>query len=53
MERETIRVADGPLASFNGVVKEVDIERQMIEAAVSICGRAPPGNLEFRQVEQV
>ena len=49
---EVVRVIDGPFNDFNGVVENVNYDKNKLRVAVQILGRATPVELDFGQVEK-
>jgi len=49
---DTVKITDGPFATFTGVIKEVMIEKEMLKVEVEIFGRPTPVELSFLQAEK-
>ena len=50
---DQVRINEGPFTSFNGVVDDVNLDKNTLKVMVTIFGRATPVELDFLQVEKV
>ena len=51
--KDSVRVVNGPLENFVGVVEEINKEKHKVKVLVSMFGRETPVELEFSQVQKI
>ena len=50
---DSVKVINGPLIDFIGVVQEINKEKHKVKVLISMFGRETPVDLEFSQVQKV
>lgn len=50
---ETIKVKSGPFANFEGVVKEILLEKGKLRVNISMFGRETPVELDYEQIDKI
>ena len=50
---DNVRIVDGPLEGFIGIVEELDVEKNSVRVRISMFGRETPVELELDQAEPV
>jgi transcriptional antiterminator NusG len=49
---ESVKVNDGPFTGFDGIIEEVNADKQKLKVSVKIFGRVTPLELSFAQVSK-
>ena len=49
---ESVKVNDGPFTGFDGIIEEVNVDKQKLKVSVKIFGRVTPLELSFTQVSK-
>ena len=50
---DNVKVVNGPLETFLGIVDEIFIDKQKVRVIVQMFGRQTPVELEFNQIEKI
>ena len=50
---DSVRIIDGPLEDFVGVVEEIDADKDYVRVTVSMFGRETPVELEYKQIQKL
>jgi len=50
---DTVKILDGPLSSFTGVVESMEVEKNSVSVIVSMFGRETPVEFELDQIELI
>ena len=50
---ETVKIIDGPFATFSGTIEEINPERNKLRVVVGVFGRATPVEVDLLQVEKI